>query len=44
MRNYIITLLRKVYYFLFNILCFKNKKLPINAVDFRLIDKKIIKN
>ena len=41
--NYIITLLRKVYYFLFNILCFKNKKLPINAVDFRLIDKKIIK-
>ena len=40
--NYILTLLRKIYYFLFNILCFKNKKLPINAVDFRLIDKKII--
>ena len=41
--NFILTLLRKIYYFLFNILCFKKKKLPANAVDFRLIDKKIIK-
>ena len=40
--SFILIFLRKMYYFLFNILCFKKKKLPTNAVDFRLIDKKII--
>ena len=39
----LITLLRKLYYYVFNLLCFENKKLPPNAVDFRLIDKKILK-
>ena len=38
----ILTFLRRLYYYIFNSLCFKEKKLPINAVDFRLIDKKII--
>lgn len=39
----ILKIFRKLYYLLFNLLCFKNKKLPSNAVDFRLIDKKILK-
>ena len=38
----LLTFLRRSYYYIFNFLCFKNKKLPVNAVDFRLIDKKII--
>jgi len=38
----ILTFFRKIYYFLFNLLCFVNKKLPANAVDFRLLDKKIL--